>query len=73
MVMGSELSRTGDHDSGVGPGGRWAQILRPVAAERDAAVCAAVFGYLLPALKIVTPEPVTLALPETEKPPPSMM
>ena len=24
-------------------------------------------GYLLPALKIVTPEPVTLALPETRE------
>ena len=31
-----------------------------------------VLGYLLPALKIVTPVPVTLALPEIEKPPPSM-
>ncbi len=30
-------------------------------------------GYLVPALTIVTPEPVTLALPVTVRPPPSMM
>ena len=30
-------------------------------------------GYLLPVLKMNTPVPVTLALPETEKPPPSTM
>ena len=74
-VMALVLSRgLEDHDAGVGPGGRRGQVVRAVAAQRDAAVGPARrVGYLLPALTIVTPEPVTLALPETEKPPPSMM
>ena len=52
------LSRSGRSDPGIRPGGGRGQADRPIAAQGDAAVSAAVL--LLGALKIITPVPLTL-------------